>query len=88
MPGSCVHRVPSRDERLPLSEGKWRRKLLQGSLFFFSPVRSPLGKAYVSSRVDTDTLLPCHLVARLTRGEKKETLKGNARGVVSLLSGA
>lgn len=55
--------------------------------FFFSPVRSPLGKAYVSSRVDTDTLLPCHLVVRLTRGEKKETLKGNARGVVSLLSG-
>lgn len=50
-------------------------------------MRSPLGKAYVSSRVDTDTLLPCHLVARLTRWEKKEMLKGNARGVVSLLSG-
>lgn len=72
VPLSCVHWVPSRDERLPLTERKWEIETFAGYLlfvilFFSLPERNPLDMAYVSSCVDTDILLPRHLVALLMR---------------------
>lgn len=75
VPRNCVHRVPSRDERLLAPEVKLKWEKETSARQFFSPVSNPREMAYVSSRVNTYTLLPCHPVACLTRWGKKETIK-------------